>query len=614
MFINKFFGTQRFLVVAPFFLACLVILPTLEQSIRPILGSSFTRLDLLAYTWDFPQSVILAILATAFVATLVGSYFLLQNVGRPKIFVGMTLLALGLSLPHVVVSPPFEAPDEPDHFLGFVQFLPNRQELILNAESLSRQGQFTRIYTKFDAKFMSEDILRITSLPWMPHMFPTLMLERSPFTNSIWDVLHSIFDFKHANTLLLSLRLMGSFLFCLSIGAISMVAAATPTSRDSGFFIGSVLLFVPTLPFFAMHVSNYGPLTSLYVLAAAGVLLSLRIARENNTTSVGLLSFLFGTLAPLPLLGSPAAIPFLVFPLIWGLLILYYQLTLSYQKFQRSLVFMILGAGTFLVVAMPNLVALPQEISRLIQLGPKAIFTPGGRIYSMVLLLGGMFAGVVGAQKLNQEQAQKSAQGPQDGILKYSHYLILAIITIIILWPLFLHVEPQPNIEISNVMTKWMYVRSSVKKYFLNFTTLYSDLYLCSSFWNGFGWLEMPIQRSFVMLPKSVLPIAILIGSIQNIKISRRGEISSGIEGVFLLGTIAAAAISIGIMAAALYPVANLHGRYLIGVEIALIVTSMAYLTANTKVGAISHLKPYFLTAICLMKGITVLSLMERYF
>jgi hypothetical protein len=614
VFINKFFRAQRFLVVAPFFLACLVILPTLEKMIRPILGSSFTRLDLLAYTWDFPQSVILAILATAFIATILGSYFLLKDVGKPRIFVGMFLLSLGLALPHVVVSPPFEAPDEPDHFRGFALHLADNSKHVPLEQSgarLSIQGQFTRIYTDFTAKFQPEDLLRTGSRDWLPHMFPTNMLERSSFTNSVWELMHSILEFKDANMVILCLRLVGCILFCIAIGASALVGAATMSSVETGVVVGCALLLVPALPFFAMHVSNYGLLTSMYAISAAGFFMSARLSREMSDLALRNLSFAFGAIAPLPILGAPAAFSFSVFPIFWGSIALCYQLAISFKKFQRCFLFMVSGVIATVVVAIPNLVALSTEWAHH---APGMMFSPEGRACSMLLIFVGIFACVARTGKLFPQKMRRTTHEPYAFVSNYSNYLVLVVILTVIIWPLIRHVEPQPNIEIPNALTKWMYVRSSVKKYFLNYTTLYSDLYLCSSFWNGFGWLEMPIQRSLVMLPKIVVPAAILVGAIQKIRLSRQGSFSSGIEATLLLATFAASAIAIAAMASALYPLANLHGRYLIGVEVALLVASMTYLTAEKFRAAPIRRTFLFLGVICLMKGITLNLLFERYF
>ena len=614
MFINKFFGTKSFSIVAPFFLACLVILPTLEQSIRPILGSSFTRLDLLAYTWDFPQSVILAILATAFMATLFGSYILLKTVGKPKIFLGMTLLSLGLSLPHVVVSPPFEAPDEPDHFRGLIRDLPNPAELEKSAAELSRQGQFPRIYTTWDAKLQPEDLLRKSSVPWIDHMEASVMKARSPFVSSIWTCLQAMVQFQEANHLLLAIRMLQCILFCVVVGGFSAVAAALMLVDDGGLILGTSLLMIPALPFFAAHVSNYGLLTSLYILGCLIVPLSVRLGEEKIGSSQRLFAFMFGFFAVLPTVGAASAVTFVAIPLSLAGGILFSNHAKSIKDRVLLGVMMLLGALSLSVAALPNLTHLPSPIEGLVGSLPAQLIGSWASTISsiclVIIITILLWVGNVAAEKgLNQDSessARHSRLGPR---------LLFIGTAIMCLWPVLLPPAIQPNIEIHHQMTSDLYIRSSIKKYFLNYASLHSDLYLCSSFWLGFGWLEMPVQRSFLMMPKILAPLMLLLGSWQNMRPLKRGWIGRQMSSASVMASIFGIAIAIAWLAYGSFAGSfNLHGRYLMGVEILFLVTAGTYYAKSRQMSFRSSSKLAIIFTVCMVKGFTLVFLLNRYF
>lgn len=235
--------------LAPPVLSCLVVLPYLEKAFRPIPGSSFTRIDLLAYSWDFPVKAIVTIFVVSFLTVLFGSTLILSPLRRRSVFASMFFLTLGLSLPHVIISPPFEAPDEPDHFLGFIGGAENRDALLKSASGLSLQGQFTRIYNKSDQRLVPEDLLRRAKVDWMPHMAATLMLNRSPFIDVIWSDIRFLYHSEHANSLLLVLRIFHCVVFCFAVAFLCKATAAFLSDERIGYLVGFCLLLVSALPF-----------------------------------------------------------------------------------------------------------------------------------------------------------------------------------------------------------------------------------------------------------------------------------------------------------------------------------------------------------------------------
>ena len=96
-------------LLAPLLLGSLVVGFYYVRSLRPIDGSLFTRLDLLAYLWDLPINSLKIIFLLSFLCLASGALIIL-NTTKVRLFWGILFFSLGISLPHVIVSPPFEAP------------------------------------------------------------------------------------------------------------------------------------------------------------------------------------------------------------------------------------------------------------------------------------------------------------------------------------------------------------------------------------------------------------------------------------------------------------------------------------------------------------------------
>lgn len=597
-------------LLAPFLLASCTVLLVGQKALRPLPGSMFNRLDLLAYSWDFPTNLVALILGAAFFAVLLGARELLRKSPTKRIFLGIFLLSLGVSLPHTVVSPPFEAPDEPDHFRGLIASVPEASILAQSAAELSVRGQLTRIYNQSDAHFKSEDIIRQSTVPWLQHMDATKMENRSLTTKDLWSAVRSVFQFQQANKLLLCLRLFHCLIFCLSIGLVSALTTRLEASQEAGLMTGLALLLVPALPFFGMHVSNYGLLTSFYILSSLCFPLGLKLCRDNSPWPLLALAFAFGFFGFLPVLASTSALSYLIFPLCWGFAICVCKLRISFKTFGLCLLSMCLGGAILCLTALPNLYHLPPSIGRWLFRIQLLIVSPPIVPLLTALIVAEIFACLLLVFFASRNIAS-SREPSNSRLLKSSHYFILMIGLMMVIWPLLFPPAMQPNIELGHDLSQWMYVRSSVKKFFLNFSTLYSDVYLCSMFWAGFGWLEMQVQQSFMMLPKVLVPLSLIFGAYRRIG---AWKLSTGYDGVLLIGSFLGATIAITIMALELFPNVNLHGRYLIGVEVTLIVSSVIYLTSGRQTLFRKPLSFYGLWAVCLMKGFTLKFLLTRYF
>jgi len=600
-------------VLASLLLASLVVGFYYVRSVRPIDGSLLTRLDLLAYLWDLPINSLKIIFLLSFLCLASGAQIIL-NTTKVRLFWGILFFSLGMSLPHIVVSPPFEAPDEPDHFLGFISQLPKGPSLLKSAAILSKQGNLINIYNNEAAKFKPEDLIRRLPSAWADHMVPTIMFDRSPLTYSIWSLLAYLYDFESAQGLLLSIRLLHLAIFCLAISALVSVTAKLFARKEEALVLLCAIFLVPALPFFAMHVSNYAVVTSLYLIASTAIPIGLRITREKSPFNISLLSFLFGFLCCTPILGASSAISFFPVIILWSVSILYSKLTYNLKDFRLVMSFMTLGIIVFLLSALPNLSALPIPVSDLIRKVPNVFLSTRASLISTFLVIILILTCLLCAHRIGHENLSAGSKYWSQAN-NYSQYVVLGIGLVMLLVPILDPPGFHPNIEIAHQMTKTMYIRSSIKKYFLNYASIVSDFYLCTSFWLGFGWLEIPSQRSWLLWPKFLIPLALLSGSFAAIKNTISKATPSISHSSFLmLSSLIGTSCAIAMLASSYFDSSvNLHGRYLIGVSIVVIVNAAIYFTSTIKYLS-GNFKFMCLLTVSAMKGFSLLFLLQRYF
>lgn len=246
------------------------------------------RSDQLSAIWhlpDFPLLLAGAILLAAILVCLGGvvlSFPALQL--RRIIACGAFTLALGIV--YSILVPPFQAPDEPDHFLAFSRIaqLPELEE---GAQELARIGHFERIHFHYWERFLPEDIGAPYPVPWVLsedaenfHVQDSGMESRSALTTSFWRALGPLFQGQSASMALLGLRVINAFLWAMAsiIGALFIERLAPPDRRAFPLY----LFFVPALPLFAVHVSNYSfYVQALTIAAGLGLALFLRGGRSN---------------------------------------------------------------------------------------------------------------------------------------------------------------------------------------------------------------------------------------------------------------------------------------------------------------------------------------------
>ena len=182
--------------------------------------------------------------------------------------IGSALPALGLAALYAVLTPPLFGPDEPYHLLGFADL---GHDLRLAGDTVAWMGQthLLRIRYRPEERFRTVDPGR----PFVAdddQLKPTEVQMRSATLALLWRALGSALRGQGAPQTLLALRLVNALALALAVGAAAALAAACAgTARP--LWLVFPFFFVPSLPFFAMHVSETAVLCSIYVLLSASL-------------------------------------------------------------------------------------------------------------------------------------------------------------------------------------------------------------------------------------------------------------------------------------------------------------------------------------------------------
>jgi hypothetical protein len=176
---------------------------------------------------------------------------------------GAALFAASLTLLHAVLEPPFSGPDEPYHLLGFAE-LAKDEALARDTVVWMGETHLWRIRYDPQARFRTIDVGR----PYVAEdvqLRPTEVAMRSAILARLWRVAAPLVRGEPAPRALLALRLLNSLGFSLAVGVAAALALALVVEPFPQW-LAFPFLFVPSLPFFAMHVSETAILCSVYVL------------------------------------------------------------------------------------------------------------------------------------------------------------------------------------------------------------------------------------------------------------------------------------------------------------------------------------------------------------
>lgn len=517
-----------------------------------------SRLSLLLYMWRdaFSYWSFLGILS--FLLLLSGAYFYSRSPDSIWYTCAPALIFFGLSLWMAIIVPPFHAPDEPDHFISFSNVL-NSPNHVSQSLELSRHGHFARIKQVSDGRFSSLSMIQPTNddwtMPWQEGVGDSDMRNRSPLVYALWKALPlSVFGHLNIESQVLILRFVNGFLVSVAVLGLSLAS----TWMSSPYLVASSFLLAPALPFFAMGISNYPVFLTVTLFGCALAICLLRSSRRD-----ALFSFLLGACLVLAALtsrlGALTAVPLFVFFLLLISMRVAISNNLGREIFYvETQIVAPFGGGLCFIYFFRNypvmqevFVSAHRYILTYLRgcpsdfLGPNIVVAGGIFVGQMSLLIGIAVRKFLATERLRRLSKRAFAKFP---------------VFLVIVW-LYLCLKAKwfiPNIEGNAEISALKYVVAWIKTLARDATFSGADFFATSSFWVGFGWLDVPFPRWFVLIVK-VSPVLIIFNYLFTLRRNLRTWwwFFSGVNmlGLYL---IALALSAFGVKY-------NLHGRYLLG-------------------------------------------------
>ncbi len=183
---------------------------------------------------------------------------------------GASLLAASLALLHTALAPPLSGPDEPYHLLGFAALV---KDDALARDTVAWMGEthLWRIRQQPSERFRTIDV----GQPYVvedDQLRPTEVAMRSAILARLWRVAAPLAAGGSAPRALFRLRLVNVVVFAFAVGVAASLAMLLAGAAYPQWLVFP-FLFVPSLPFFSMHVSETAVLCAVYVVLAASVAL-----------------------------------------------------------------------------------------------------------------------------------------------------------------------------------------------------------------------------------------------------------------------------------------------------------------------------------------------------
>jgi hypothetical protein len=525
-------------------------------------GHGATRIDLLGYVWDLRPGARWLDAAIAICGALVGCAVILAWPASPmprfaaaRQAAAAFLAAFALSASYAVLCPPFQVADEPNHFLVVTNFV-GRPDLGGQAEAWARRGMFEEIRFHPRRPFSALDrdaVGRRWSLVSVP--------ERDLYgaIRAAWRPLAPLVRGMAVQQAFLTVRLFHAAGFALAVGLfVLLVRIGTGSAAAIGAALP--LFFVPALPQFGMHVSNYAPLLAAYIVLAAGVAIASWDDRRSWLAGP-VLGFGLGTAISM----SRSSLPLV--PLVGSILVA--RVLLGDREARRGPAWAYWGGFTLLLAGMLMFIR-TSYTNELDMYG--GLVAPTATAFTVLLRQPWLVLPFGAAGLMSEILFTRARAGfaytPHPAVVRGIAFgaaagvFVLFAASLLVPYPelpLYLPLQRPPTAE---------YVRKAVLACatFLRFGR--PDWLTSVTFFAGFGWLDMvpPVRLVSLVAGASGLMLVLLLVWVACAR-SARALTWLGLAGAGIVASIAAYGLSI-----ARAVTSDLHGRYLLGLYVCALV------------------------------------------
>jgi len=567
------------------------------------------RVQLLAYVWQIaasPRWIWIALLAAAALAWT--GIFLLAGAPNERApgwiaqaGAGGFCAAAAVTLAYAVLVPPFQSADETHHVAGFADFA-GRPDIAEKAKELARLGHFERLQFRSVEHFTPADI----GVPWPREgdfAVPDPAL-RGAAVIWLWRAVPGLVRALPVPRLLLALRLIDGALFAVAVGIFFAIVAASTRTRCPE--LSAIPLFlVPTLPFFAMTVSNYGLLIAAYVLMTAGILLDFR--DDRGAAWAGPLIGFGWMVGALTARSAVPLAPFLAAWLLGRLLV-----GRRDSGWRPALVYW-LGVSAFLVAGV--WLADRGYVRMTVGLGEQTLSAILVRTVLVVLahpwllLIAGLAAAAIERAAAQRRPTPSPALRARLGRVAVAAPLVMIaslVLSLVVRYPKLAFVDPFKSPPPGEYLASVMAVAVTM------FRLTNVDFLTSWSFWGGFGWLETvpPAAVVSVLVAASGLAFSALV-----YRLARDGDVRALPRVTLALAGAAASMAAYALSVVSVTP-ADLHGRYLIGLYLSMLVIAWSVMP---RLAALRPTQATLVRTVCAAACVTVhlialAVILRRYF
>ena len=571
---------------------------------RPGRGPS--QAALLTFLWNTPLPGAWFWTALAMLAlVLVAGTALLTLTGTGLLrCIGGALAGAAMAGAYAVLSPPLHAPDETNYLQTFA-ILAERPDLDPQIESWSLRNHFERLRSRSDQRFRGADREQPSPERWTTpgeiiDDLGSVMEHRSPAVSHYWSLAGRFLGTWPAARTLLALRLLNAAAFGLAMG-MACALVAVPAGRGLAAY-PAILLSIPTLAFFAMHVSNHALLVCSSIVAA-GVLTRVVLTAQITAAAGAALGFAAG----LALITSRSAPPMAV---VWLALIAVRVMPSGARPARSRADTVAFWGSTMAPVALlllaTTLPYLRQVEGYLSVLGLAAPLTPIRLSVAAIVL-----AAAGAAVELALAPALRAAMDRRPSLFRGAALLSGAALTVgliaAIAAPRLMAIAPLRELSPGAPPTPAAYIAEMWRASLGVFGGYPPDFLLVGSLWGGFGWLDT--------LPPLwlITGLSALLGILLTWGLGRAVVTRQAARAAVVVALLTALAATLTIYAA-LTAIAgqSLHGRYLLAWYLALVALAAAVVVEAAgrrpwAIGAVWSVCA-FVHAVC------VWTMLDRYF
>lgn len=523
--------------------------------------SRYRRADLLAYMWNVSDGSMWIWIATAaaVVLLILGALALPTRATRWPVLrasgAGL-LLSAGISLLYVVLVPPFQAADEPSHFLGY-GYVTGDPQLEPEAARWAKRGHFERLQFHSHERFRPADIDRPYMVDWNDVF--VVDVTRSSVTVPFWRQIGDRLNTLTVPRRLLMLRLINVAVFSVTIAVCTAMVGLLSTAKRPETAVG-MLLLVPTLPFFGTYVSNYAPVVAAYVIVASACLVLFLDGPRAHFAGVPLgLGFAFAVAA------TRSALPMIVMLLM----VLLGRAALRGRgeregSLGRTAIFWsgILAGVAALAWLFTERYAWRMGIE-LARVSSRATSIASMALTHPWLMAGATLAAVVALEgfcSLGRRASKGRIQKQVARWIRPTCLLGIAAVVTTLVGSIWLNLPHLTPVRSAGPVTVGTYVRETLATVATPFRLRDPDFLLSTTFWGGFGWVDT-ILPPFVLALLSVGTAAATIVVLHRLSVSRDVR-----RFCWLLTSALAFFATVTVYAATTFWMSpDLHGRYLIG-------------------------------------------------